>query len=193
MVATRKFDEDATLQAIMETFWRKRFSHTSIEDLETATGLRRGSLYNAFGGKEALFLLALGRYGETVQQPLFETLENKNLEDAVAGFFAAQIGSFENQAVPAGCLVANALAEVDCGEENLDAAVRGRLERTESVLYDRLVSAQAAGEIAPGSDVRAFARFLLAISLILPILDRISGDTRVVQDVARIALRALRP
>ena len=55
----------------MREFWERGYHETSVEDLVAATGLRPGSLYNAFpGGKRSLFLQTLLRiasaYGDVV-------------------------------------------------------------------------------------------------------------------------------
>src|SRR5687768_12471033 len=52
----RQFDEETVLERATEVFWRRGFAATSVDDLVHATGLGRGSLYGAFGNKEALFI-----------------------------------------------------------------------------------------------------------------------------------------
>src|SRR5262244_3233124 len=67
MPRPRLFDEDEVLERAMRTFWAKGYRDTSVEDLVAVTGVRAGSLYNAFpGGKHALFLAALDRYSRLV-------------------------------------------------------------------------------------------------------------------------------
>lgn len=46
----------------MHLFWQKGYSATSISDITEATGLKRGSLYNAFDGKDDLFHRSLQKY-----------------------------------------------------------------------------------------------------------------------------------
>src|SRR5210317_1187307 len=60
----RGFDEAKVLDAAMEVFWRKGYESTSLADLLEATGLHKGSLYQAFGDKHTLFISALRRYLE---------------------------------------------------------------------------------------------------------------------------------
>src|ERR1700692_295496 len=62
MVGTRQFDEDALLEAALKTFWQNGFAATSMIDVAEATGVQRGSLYNAYGDKERLFLLPFDPY-----------------------------------------------------------------------------------------------------------------------------------
>ena len=58
----RAFDVDEALDRAMRLFWRKGYQATSLSDLTTAMGIKRASLYAAFGSKEALFRKALERY-----------------------------------------------------------------------------------------------------------------------------------
>ena len=60
MVGTRQFDEDALLEAALNTFWQNGFTATSMIDVAEATGVQRGSLYNAYGDKRGIFLVLDG-------------------------------------------------------------------------------------------------------------------------------------
>src|SRR6185436_12180696 len=58
----RTFDSAEAEASMLGAFWRSGYLATSIPDLSTATGLLPGSLYAAFGSKEAMFETALKRY-----------------------------------------------------------------------------------------------------------------------------------
>ena len=58
----REFDHDDVLRIAFDQFWRKGVRGTSLSDIARDAGVQRGSLYNAFGSKEALFLQAYERY-----------------------------------------------------------------------------------------------------------------------------------
>ena len=55
----RSFDEHAVVVAAATAFTDLGYEATSVDDLLLATGLQRGSLYQAFGSKRGLFLAAL--------------------------------------------------------------------------------------------------------------------------------------
>lgn len=55
MARPRNFSEDTVLVQAADVFARMGYNATSIDDLLTATGLQRGSLYKAFGSKRNLF------------------------------------------------------------------------------------------------------------------------------------------
>jgi len=50
------------INAIKQVFWEKGYEGTSYADLMAASGLHKGSLYQAFGDKRALYLRALADY-----------------------------------------------------------------------------------------------------------------------------------
>ncbi|MEM6700565.1 MAG: TetR/AcrR family transcriptional regulator [Bacteroidota bacterium] len=58
------FDKTKVIHQIKDAFWKKGFAYTSIEDLEKATGLKRTSLYAAYGDKMKMYLSALATYKE---------------------------------------------------------------------------------------------------------------------------------
>ena len=60
----REFDDDDVLRIAFDQFWRKGVRGTSLSDIARDAGVQRGSLYNAFGSKEALFLCAYQRYAD---------------------------------------------------------------------------------------------------------------------------------
>src|SRR2546421_11571470 len=71
----KEFDRDETLQKAMEVFWSRGYEAASIEDLVKHMGINRQSLYDTFGDKHRLYLLALDRYREVEGRRIFELLE----------------------------------------------------------------------------------------------------------------------
>ena len=60
----REFDEHLVVLQVAELFAKQGFNGTSLDDLVAATGLKRGSIYKAFGSKLKLFQLALQQMAE---------------------------------------------------------------------------------------------------------------------------------
>ncbi|WP_328810322.1 TetR/AcrR family transcriptional regulator [Rhodococcus sp. NBC_00294] len=59
MPRPREFDTDTVLAAAVDTFVRHGYTGASVDQILDAVGIRRASLYNAFGSKRGLFLTAL--------------------------------------------------------------------------------------------------------------------------------------
>jgi TetR/AcrR family transcriptional regulator, copper-responsive repressor len=56
------FDREDILEKAMPVFWKHGYAHTSIQDLEKATGVNKSGLYSEFKDKEDLFLETLKYY-----------------------------------------------------------------------------------------------------------------------------------
>lgn len=191
MPGIRKFDEDAVLDRVMNAFWERGYEGTSVDDLVLASGLKRGSLYNAFGDKEKLFLRALERYSGRFSGPILSPLCGSDPRRALACMFDAQITGMSAPGHPAGCLMVNTFAEAGHHGDLVGQAARRFAVVFEDTLYDLLRRAQAAGTLAVEHDARALARFFAAVSRSLALSHRSGGDERALRDVVRTALLVL--
>ncbi len=191
MVAVRQFDEDVALGQIMEAFWREGFQATSIDDLVAATGLKRASLYAAFGDKEAMFLAAYRRYLEAHEEPLLALLEAPDIREALAAVFDRVLEDLDEPGHPPGCLIANSFAEVAGRGDAIEQIVRRTFVRAETAYYKRFLQALGEGQLPPGSDPLALARFFAATQRTLALTHRLTGDRQTAEDIARVALKRL--
>ncbi len=55
----RQFDESEALDQAIDVFWELGYEAADIETLCQKMGLSKPSIYNSFGRKEDLFLMAL--------------------------------------------------------------------------------------------------------------------------------------
>ena len=84
----RKFDQEDALEAALQLFWQTGFRGTTTRDLENALKMSQPSIYNAFGSKQDLLLLAMDRYEARVQDELFDVLDHHvDGYQAIAAFF----------------------------------------------------------------------------------------------------------
>ena len=83
-----------------DQFWRKGVRGTSLSDIARDAGVQRGSLYNAFGSKEALFLCAYERYAERVLSALQRALGAGTLRARLTAFFDLTINNFRSGSRP---------------------------------------------------------------------------------------------
>jgi len=188
MAGIKQFDEAAALKTIMEVFWRQGYEAASIDDLVAATGLKRGSLYNAFGSKERMFLLAFEGYVEAFEEELLTALDRGSLREGLTALFDRVLGNLEDGGTPPGCFIANHLSDVGRRDDKVTRALKARLEKTERRFYQRLLRAQAEGEIPPGIDLLAKARYLAGLFRMIPLTQQASGSLRAAADVAREGL-----
>lgn len=90
----RSFDSAAALVNIRHCFARCGYAGTSLDELASATGLARPSLYNAFGDKHAMFLRALdSEYGDICAR--FACLnESGSLPSRIGAFLEAATAGY---------------------------------------------------------------------------------------------------
>ncbi|MEM9012469.1 MAG: TetR/AcrR family transcriptional regulator [Pseudomonadota bacterium] len=193
MVGVRKFDTEEVLERAMRTFWRYGFDATSIQDLTDATGLGRGSLYGAFQDKETLFLAAIDRYLRNSRTEWAATLSAPDIRDAIHGYLHQLIATLTSESAEAGCF----LILASMSSEARSGKVRRRLQRAfaeeERALYDRLRSAEQAGDLPEGSDPQTLARFFVAQGRAIGVTARSNADPALLHDIAATSLTVLGP
>lgn len=155
------FDRDEVLEKITDAFWENGYEATSIGVLESATGLKRQSLYNAFGNKDAMFESALNAYQQRVNARLLQTLENPDPRAALHDFFARQATILLDAGQPSGCLVSGAQQELANRGETLGENMRSLLLGQHSTLVEVFERWQDAGKLTSDANPAALAAIVM--------------------------------
>ena len=191
MPRTKEFRPEAALEAAMELFWRKGYGATSMRDLLDGMGIGRGSFYDTFGDKHALFLAALDRFEEARTGWVDEALEGSGMS-GIEEVFRRSIEGLVAFEPRRGCLLANSAVELAPHDPEVAGRISRYVRRTEEAFTGALDRARESGEIPAGKDPRALARFLVSNLHGLRVLARAGSDRRALEDAARVALEALR-
>ena len=145
----REFDPDIVLDAAMRAVWAKGYEATSLADLMEATGLHKGSLYQAFGDKHTLFIRALKRYLEEMRRQ-----KNRLLSEAktpLDGIKAVAHGMLDmadaDGACPMGCLAINTLVELAPHDPVVKDVMLDHMQRMRGSMVDAVIRGQEAGQI----------------------------------------------
>ncbi|WSQ15244.1 TetR/AcrR family transcriptional regulator [Streptomyces sp. NBC_01231] len=193
MPDVKHFDPDTALDTAMQLFWRQGVAATGIQDVVTATGLNRSSLYATFGGKQELYRAALRRYVEQRSRPGFSRLagDGRGLP-AVHDFFASLIearcfGAYARW----GCMVSNAHAGGDNSDSDVRAALDGHHGELREALRTALVAAEAKNQLTPGTDIEAAADLLALLAYGVNLRSRAGADARELMRTVTGALEAL--
>ncbi len=160
----RAFDEDEALDRIRETFLEKGFSGASLDDLASAAGLNRPSLYAAFGDKESLYLHALRRYGEISLQMLDTVLgAPEPLSARLERIYRTAINLYTAPPVPLGCMIVNTAVVEAPSRPKIAAAGAELIARIEKRLEAAFARAIKDGEIPAGRGSAGRARLAGAV------------------------------
>ncbi|WP_193607026.1 TetR/AcrR family transcriptional regulator [Nocardioides lijunqiniae] len=161
MARPRQFDERTVMAAARRQFNETGFHGTSVDDLSRATGLSKGSLYGAFGDKEALFQRVFEEYCAAAEEGVAALVPGPEDEalDRIRGWLASPEAVTERL----GCLLAKGTAELAWENE----AVAARSLAAFESLFDscrRLVEqAQSAGHVDPDADAAEIAGLIVAM------------------------------
>ncbi len=98
------------LDVAMDLFGRQGYEATSMTDLCVATGLHKGSLYQAFGNKHQLFLRSLQHY---TKQSFTEEASSAYLSDSPMENLRTLVRKVVERCFAGhGCLDVNSLVEL---------------------------------------------------------------------------------
>lgn len=178
MARTRSFDEEEVLGRAMHAFRRLGYARISIRQLEEATGLTSGSLYNAFGDKDGLYRAALSHYVDSfvvrrIEAHAGPTATLDDLEEFFLSLFRPPMTD------GFGCLVSNtamefgsvANASVALALDLVDSSIHAVLAReigsaeartaaaSLALMYQGILLMARAGRVAEGHEYAVRAEF----------------------------------
>lgn len=169
----KSFDEDEVLTKAMHVFWDKGFDSASISDLVKTTGINKGSLYNAFGGKQKLFVKALLKYDRENRRALLAELEA--LDDprtAIANLLDGLVEETVADTGRKGCFLINTASEIATHESEVIEIVTRGLREMEAFLRRSIEVGQVRGDIPADRDPKATATALLGVIVAIRVLGR---------------------
>lgn len=142
----REFDNDEVLTALQDVFWQHGYEGTSYANIMEATGLKKGSLYAAFGDKRALYLQALSQYDKSNVAGGVAMLRNENLtgEERIGALMQSLVDAAGTKRGRWGCLLCNAAVDQAPFNKDTETAVRASLKRMKDAIAVALQDTGAA-------------------------------------------------
>ena len=157
----RSYDEGEVLARAMHAFRREGYAGISIPQLEAATGLSSGSIYNSFGDKRGIFLAAFAHYLQSVLERRIAQFARP--QDGLAGLRQLFVSLLrEPDGKTYGCLITNSAIEFGADREVMESTVLRGFDILERLFTDRLTAAKSAGALHAAIEPKAEAVKLLA-------------------------------
>lgn len=194
MARPREYDEDTVLNEAMLLFWRQGYEATSVSHLVNATGMAKGSLYQAFGDKQRLFLAALERYLAQGRHALRACMEG-----AKTGYEGVRVWLTENAKPSAsggirrGCLAVNTAAELAPHNADVRKVLRAHERKMEQLYEATIVRGMKDGSIDDAIDPAACARSLTTTIYGLQIRSKLGMTREQGRETVAQVLAALTP
>lgn len=183
----RSFDRDTAIDTFVDIFWSRGFDGASIDDLQAAIGVKRGSFYAAFDDKPSVFAAVVDRYVNVVTARAFEALETPaNPREGLAALLR-YIGGFMTENLGRGCLVMTAVAEPPA----TDAMIMDAIGRASAEFLSRIENtAQQVAEkglLAPGETAAGLSAFVTTMVMGLNAMARARRSPQQLCDAAERA------
>lgn len=160
--------------------------------LVDAMGMKRGSIYAAFGGKEKLFLEALDVYADRMERAQVELFERAaSPRRAIEGFFRGAVRHLSTDEGAIGCLLAVTGVERALGNRTAHRRVERHRAWLEHSFAAAIRAGQAAGEISRRRSARELARHFAHGRIALGALARMRPGRPVLRDVVEVMLTPL--
>jgi TetR/AcrR family transcriptional regulator, transcriptional repressor for nem operon len=188
----KAFDEDRAVDAAVDCFWLRGYEATSVRDLTDAMGIGGPSLYNAYGDKRALFSRSLRRYAERSMRDRIARMEATHRpKEAIRAFIAEIVDRSLKDPDRKGCLLVNSALDVAPHDAEIGKVVAGYLAELRAFFRRNIEAARKAGQVPRTVDAEEVSGHLLGVVLGVRVLARTGARRKLLDGVARPALRLL--
>jgi TetR/AcrR family transcriptional regulator, copper-responsive repressor len=119
----RAYQPDIALGKALDLFRKDGFAATSLDDLSTATGMNRPSLYGAFGDKRELYIKSYQRYRDDARAAMIDIFRDEQpIRQRLERIYAVALEIYlSGESGPRGCFTVMTAAS----EAVFDPEIRG--------------------------------------------------------------------
>lgn len=157
----REFDDKVVLEHAMEEFWSNGYAGTSPAQLAEATGVAKGSLYNAFQSKRGLFERCLDLYHLQISEIAKTLMQHPGTtRECIGAALRAIVDADLAHPTRRGCLIGNTAVEMAGHDAGIAEKLRRMQDESTGWFQARIERGQRDGDVARDRDSRAYADFL---------------------------------
>lgn len=192
MPRKKEYNREEVLMKATAVFREKGFEGASMQDLVAATGLNRFGMYEAFENKDGLFKACLQSFLDNLNCTLFGDLrDNPRGLPSIHAFYERLTEVIVSGKNMTGCLVLNTAIDSPCRDQAIVDMVQGQYKKEQILFQTNLDIAKEEGDIAPDSDTKALAQYLVGINHALMVLHRISTPIEDIKKFISTAFKTL--
>jgi len=188
MVGVRQFDEQEVIALALNVFWQKGLHDATMQDLAAATGVQRGSLYNAYGDKEAIFLRAFDQYAADFLESVESLLAEGTVAVRLQNFFDSAIVNMTSGSPQRGCLTTRTALNAGISSEAVRERVQALLGRLEQLVSKAISSASDRWSAA---EANRLARVIVTFTRGLAVMERAGYSRKQLRESAVTFVDAL--
>jgi TetR/AcrR family transcriptional regulator, transcriptional repressor for nem operon len=162
MISKGEETKEKILEAAAKLIHRKGFGATSINDLLEATGIKKGSLYFHFPGKDALGLAFLEKARTEFLEFLNTSLTGDTPGKRLDNFLNLVMKTHKGRDFVGGCIFGNTALEMGDTESHFASFIENVFEEWEQKLRKVISDAQDSGEVRSNLPADVLASHMVA-------------------------------
>ncbi|MGZ3898946.1 MAG: TetR/AcrR family transcriptional regulator [Bacteroidia bacterium] len=192
MPKNKQFNKENVLEAAAGIFKQKGYNGTSIDDILTATGLSRSSLYDSFQDKHNLYLQSLEFYKNSNEKK-FQTLDEKNLNgmEKIETMFKNVVNHLVENPDDNGCLLVNAAAEMSKQCFKTSQVVCNNKDEVQDLLSSWISDAEQKKVVTLQKPAKIYGQFLYNTLCGLRVMSQSGAGQTELNNVVKVALDSL--
>jgi len=201
MARPRSFDRDHVVHAAERQFRSAGYAGTSVDDIGTATGLGRGSLYAAFGDKHGMLLQTMDGYLTRLERTAAEGLSGPD-DGALERLHAFLLASVDgvpladdvpgaNDRAVTACFAAKMALELGTSDHDVERRAKASFAAVEASVAACVRAAQRSGDIDPEADPDAIGWLLLTVVRGVDVVGATGQDSARLTSIAETAFACL--
>ncbi|WP_350284450.1 TetR family transcriptional regulator [uncultured Croceitalea sp.] len=192
MPRTKQFDEKEVLNKAMELFWEKGFHATSMQDLVSHLGINRASLYDTFGGKDALFESAFALYRKTSSGMLEQLFDSAaSIKEGFQKLFEQAIEESIHDECRKGCFVVNTTTELVPGNDKILEVIHENNTNAENLFTGFVQKGINTGELQSNKKANEIGLMLFALFSGIRVLAKVEPNREKLQKIVNSGLSVL--
>jgi TetR/AcrR family transcriptional regulator, copper-responsive repressor len=159
----RTYQPDVALGKALDLFRKGGFAATSLDDLSTATGMNRPSLYGAFGDKRELYIKSYQRYRDDARAAMIKIFrEEMPVRKRLQRIYAIALDIYLEGESPRGCFTVMTAASDAVADPGIRAMVLEGFVELDKAFASCFRTAGEKGEIAATADPIVLAQLASA-------------------------------
>lgn len=159
----RAYQPDVALGKALDLFRKDGFAATSLDDLSTATGMNRPSLYGAFGDKRALYIKSYQRYRDDARAAMIDIFrEEMPIRQRLQKIYAVALDIYLSGESPRGCFTVMTAASEAVADPDIRAMVLEGFAELDKAFAACFRLAKEKGELVGSADTTVLSQLASA-------------------------------
>jgi len=160
----REFELEDALDRAIEVFWRQGYEGTTLDDLTSAMGISRPSLYAAFGNKEETFKRAIARYAVVDMAYVDDALAEPTARAVAEHYLRSNVAAITDPERPPGCLSVQGGLSSSPEHHRVVAFLNASRSAGEARFAERFQRAIDEGDLGDDEDAKGLAKYLATVT-----------------------------